>query len=619
MALNYQKTNWVNNETKLNAANMNHIEDGIKNASDEVNVLKSDVNDIKLGTIQQTPLFANSIDELNASGDTTKVYVLPDGYIYAYRTFENYNLLKLSEVSYSSRLQDDVSGIVSSTAANLVTGWIPVQYGKYYTPSILVNGVRQAHVNDKNTFFVRMNLKLDDGTIVAYNKTDTSFLVAPFSNETIKILYENAVAMMLQIRIVKDGQGVDISSSEKFEVYEPMIIESDTATEVYNKLSTYEYINGDAEVVAKWYNTGHAFIPADYEDRVISLESDVSTLKSDVEKLEANIVNPASASPYYREVNWGCIPNEYFRGKGDSYSAEGFTNNTQYADYIAKFKALITGREAYVTETELGKASDGQSIYLYDFKPVRWDNELLNIPKIIIVAGQHGTEKCNVFGLYYFVKDLLNNWVGSSALEYLRHHVELMIVPVVNTYGFDNFTYKNANGVNINRNYSSNWTLVGDTTSEQYGGAQPFDQPESQIIRDLVLNNSDCVLMIDSHTNSSTNTVSWEALGYYGICNRTDTYFNRIRNALSELVSKISPNFNVDYNLNAPNTIFGFLSTSEGNGILRTWACDNNILSVLIEGFAGFIEGEPVSADIFKANEEQMVNWLITAMNYLGK
>ena len=31
-----------------------------------------------------TPLFANSVDELTASGDTTKLYVLPDGYIYAY-------------------------------------------------------------------------------------------------------------------------------------------------------------------------------------------------------------------------------------------------------------------------------------------------------------------------------------------------------------------------------------------------------------------------------------------------------------------------------------------------------------------------------------------------------
>lgn len=79
MALNYQKTNWVNNETKLNADNMNKIEDGIKNASDEVSVLKSDITDIKSGTIQQTPLFANSTDECT---DTTKLYVLPDGYIY---------------------------------------------------------------------------------------------------------------------------------------------------------------------------------------------------------------------------------------------------------------------------------------------------------------------------------------------------------------------------------------------------------------------------------------------------------------------------------------------------------------------------------------------------------
>ena len=51
MALNYQKTNWVNNETKLNAANMNHIEDGIKNASDEVNVLKSDITDLQTALI----------------------------------------------------------------------------------------------------------------------------------------------------------------------------------------------------------------------------------------------------------------------------------------------------------------------------------------------------------------------------------------------------------------------------------------------------------------------------------------------------------------------------------------------------------------------------------------
>jgi hypothetical protein len=65
--------------------------------------------------------------------------------------------------------------------------------------------------------------------------------------------------------------------------------------------------------------------------------------------------------------------------------------------------------------------------------------------------------------------------------------------------------------------------------------------------------------------------------------------------------------------------MFGFLTTSPGAGVLRRWVCANNISGVLIEGFAGFLEGEPVSAEVFKANEEQMVNWLITALNYLSK
>ena len=41
MAISYNKTNWVNNETKLNAENLNHIEDGIKNVTNEVNKLEN--------------------------------------------------------------------------------------------------------------------------------------------------------------------------------------------------------------------------------------------------------------------------------------------------------------------------------------------------------------------------------------------------------------------------------------------------------------------------------------------------------------------------------------------------------------------------------------------------
>lgn len=37
MAISYEKTNWVNGSTAINADNLNKIETGIKNATDEVN------------------------------------------------------------------------------------------------------------------------------------------------------------------------------------------------------------------------------------------------------------------------------------------------------------------------------------------------------------------------------------------------------------------------------------------------------------------------------------------------------------------------------------------------------------------------------------------------------
>ena len=41
----------MNDVTKLNADNMNHIENGIKNASDAINVLNRDITDLQTALI----------------------------------------------------------------------------------------------------------------------------------------------------------------------------------------------------------------------------------------------------------------------------------------------------------------------------------------------------------------------------------------------------------------------------------------------------------------------------------------------------------------------------------------------------------------------------------------
>ena len=494
----------------------------------------------------------------------------------------NYNLLKVSEVSFSSRLQDDVAGIVSSTAANFVTGWIPVTYGKYYAFSIKTNGERTTY--PKAPLVQRINAKKSDGTILVYNKYPE--IIYNKNNQVAIGVPTDVVEMMIHINA---AVVTDVSTAEKLKVIEPMVVEGKTADEARTNATTKTYVDGDAVVPSEL----------------------AYTLKHDDTKADKE-----QTSPYRRSVNWGVIPSAYYKGVNSQY-ATTFAKNTTYATFIAAWKTLVASHSGYVTETTLGQASDEQNIYLYDFKPAKLSNQKTAIPKIIIVAGQHGFEKSNIYGLYCFVDNLLNRWRQHSVLEYLRNHVELMIIPVLNTYGFDHLTYKNGNGVNLNRNYDSHWQLNADPTSEQYGGAAPFDQPETQIVRTLLQGNTDASLVIDFHTNGSSSVAQYSYINYYGVCQSTDAYYNRLLDAVAYQLSSISANFNVDYELNQPNTILGFLNNSAGIGLLRDWATDNNFAGMLLEGFNGFPNDSEFTEDVYKANEEILANWLITASNYL--
>lgn len=501
----------------------------------------------------------------------------------------NYNLLKVSEVSFSSRLQDNVAGIVSSTATNIVTGWIPVRQGKYYAVSALVDGIKDAAAGAGRYFVQRINVKKADGTILAYNKYPTE-LLTELSRGKAYSVPADATHMMFHIQIQdRTPQSLYIDTSAKLKAFEPMIVEGDTAALAVSNSIDFAYVDGDADVPA-----------------IVNY-----TLKHDTTKEDK-----VSLSPYYRNVDYHMMPTSYYKGVGTDYDTT-FGQNTSYSTFITAWKTLITGHGGYVTETELGNASDNQKIYLYDFKPSRITNQRTNMPKIVIVACQHGTEKSNVYGLYYFVKNLLNKWNESPVLEYLRNHVEIMIIPVLNTYGFDHFAYKNANGVNLNRNYDANWVLLADTTSDQYGGAAPFDQPETQIVRDLLLDNDDASLVVDFHTNGNGAVAQYSYINYYGVSPNSDAYFNRLIDAVAHQLASISSNFNLDYSLNQPDTVFGWLNNANGVGLLRDWASDNGFASVLVEGFNGFPNGTPFIGDVYKANEEIIANWLVTALNYL--
>lgn len=300
----------------------------------EINALKSDINDIKSGTIQQTPLFADSVDELTASGDTTKLYVLPDGYIYAYingvwtntgheftsnDTLEkvinaccdetiipgvNENLLKPSDCMYSMRLSTGTADFVSSNIYNIVSNKIPVVAGRYYTVSYERDNARTTKNMDGSSLTQRVLCYLNDGSIVgAYGYNDL-LITNPYvineskaSQSTIKIVSESVKYIQVQLNI----GDIDISSAEKLKAAKMMVTSADTADESISKATSIAYIDGDDTPPSTVkYTLKH--------DETKANQFDLDTVSAEVEKVKAQARN-IKASPRY-DSNF--IPNNRF-------------------------------------------------------------------------------------------------------------------------------------------------------------------------------------------------------------------------------------------------------------------------------------------------------------------
>lgn len=209
---------------------------------------------------------------------------------------ENYNLLKLDDVAFQSRLQNDAPEIIDSNVSNAVTGWIPMEYGKFYTLSALIGGARSTtQGNGTSALWSRINVKKADGTIVVNQGT---VLIAssgvPASQGTIASNSADIVAFQAQIYF---GSGTDISDEAKMEAYEIMIVKGDTAEEAREKALTLDYVSGDDDLppVINYILK---------EDKSKADKEEVDALKREVKNIA-----PTTTSGVY---DGNFIPNERF-------------------------------------------------------------------------------------------------------------------------------------------------------------------------------------------------------------------------------------------------------------------------------------------------------------------
>ena len=462
---------------------------------------------------QLKPEFANSVDECT---DTAKLYVLPDGYIYAYLKTEvateetpNFtNVLPLAVDSdgspyngglgYKVGYRLNSSGVEVVAETNCCTGFIPVKN----TDTVrFINIIPHASSNGYIHFYdSSFNLTAGKGY---EGWTADQFEFVPASLADMYPSWGNAPAGAVYMRI----------SSGTI---------SDETIITLNEEITYS----PAETITQyqWVNTGHAFVPANYEDRIIAVEEQSASNTSRIDDLETAVEDGLSAAltddeklakikawdkPVYDYSAVTLLGDE--RAKA-ALATEDLTVEAVYA----KFRALMAKYPRYITETNLGPctasdAFEAVDVLRFDFREpdglVESERYTVNEtkPKIIFMTGVH-REWAGIYGLYYALEEIAEN----PEFDDIRRNAHIIVVPCSNphclnyTTAVDGWTmsHVNANGVAIHNNFGvehNTYNAGAAVGAFNYGGTEPYSELETQYIDTLMSENSDAIAFVSCH------------------------------------------------------------------------------------------------------------------------
>lgn len=251
---------------------------------EEINQLSSDIvneimarenaiTDLKAQGVQQTPLFANSVEDMT---DTSKVYVLNDtgeiwGYVNTEILIEAENKFVPSTAGLNKRL---------STA-----GEEKGQNGCCVSDYIAIDAIV------KNPYIIRIANYVEgtNNRVHLYDK-DKALLGAQYLKPSSNIGDCDENGKYYFNLYDGDTTTSDIISNVRFMRFTLTHNTTGTAISVSNIASVEITFDADAknETGYAWKGTGRYFVPDDYEDRVIELERETGDHETRLKLLEAN-------------------------------------------------------------------------------------------------------------------------------------------------------------------------------------------------------------------------------------------------------------------------------------------------------------------------------------------
>ena len=606
---------------------------------------------------QLAPEFAESLEWLEANGDHDKLYVLPDGFIYAYT-----KTAVEGGSAYTNKLPTATEG------SDQATGWVD---GKGYTKNARLSGssgsvttnytavagvcasgyipVKEGDVIRIKGFYPPQGV----GTyVVSYNGTSR------VNNQTWRPVNDTTNPGVTQWTAGSwyELDGVSLTETTVEFTMTSALFGSGFNAIRFSGIITDETIitvneeiveGGTTTIVEKWASTGHAFVPADYDGEIANLKlvdithtAEIADIKERLVKVESGISDFTDEEKLERIKNWDApIYDANIPVFALSAEKPAMTNATRTPTALyAMYDALMAKYPHYITKTDLGLCSDGVNhVYRYDFKEPeqRRENNRYSETKAkaIIMSGVH-YEWPGMFGLYYALEEIAEN----PALRDLRRNVHLIVVPCANPFVTldENLEasegQKNANGVEVHQNFEVGFYYPDHPDYEppgstHYGGEVPLSEVETQYLDNIMKTNTDAAFFLTCHNMNFDAAFGvsfiWPSVATNYMCNMGYRLIDKMSNMwMDKYADELAPGI-ADYRTDALeswDTRLGHAQISINNGTETRQATKYGIQAANVEICERFwVHGtkankEPLmSSFTMSRGAEVYVNFLLTA------
>ncbi|UCE60735.1 MAG: IPTL-CTERM sorting domain-containing protein [Phycisphaerales bacterium] len=188
-----------------------------------------------------------------------------------------------------------------------------------------------------------------------------------------------------------------------------------------------------------------------------------------------------------------------------------FQDFRTYSEYVTFLTDLAAAYPDLAELISLGTSIEGRTLWT-----LRITGPGTNKPGVLFHGGQHAREWLTPPIIAYAAQYLLVNYDSDPTVRQLVDNIEWFLMPIMNPDGYvyswttDRAWRKNRRdnpgyyeGVDLNRNWARGWGGPGSSSvpsSEIYRGPAPFSEPETQAVRNFLIDHPNVRSYIDFHT-----------------------------------------------------------------------------------------------------------------------